>query len=400
MRHIRIDPENVEREAVSEVSGMLMEGRVGVIPTDTVYGACALASSGEAVSRLHRIKERPRGKPFPLLVASLKEAGRMVEVSRDARRLIDAFWPGPLTVVMRRLPGVALPVQEGESLGLRMPASRFCLALIERAGPIVAPSANLAGAPPPVSFDDVAEEFLERVDFAVDAGRCPRGVESTVVDATGNFTVLREGALPEQEVERALHGNAPGQRQFRILFLCTGNICRSPMAQGFAEARLSRYPGHSGRVTAGSAGIAALDGSPASREAVEVMSRRGVDISGHVARTVSLGMLDSCDLVLAMERRQVEEVRALVPRARAFLLLELGEAARLSRRTAAGLRAKDPHCMLERLEGELRGREGAPRRGELEVPDPIGMPVSEYEKVADLMERSVEDVLAYLLGGP
>jgi protein-tyrosine-phosphatase len=202
-----------------------------------------------------------------------------------------------------------------------------------------------------------------------------------------------------------------------LLFVCTGNICRSPMAEGTARARIgSRYPRRAGELAVGSAGVAGLDGEAATTEAVITMRERGVDITGHRGRSMTPHLLASSDLVLTMEARQAGTVRAMSPAplpewpepngrpssAVVMPLLRLGEAAR--RATRRGDETKPPLDLRERL-GELARaaaaiqREGSWEFGDFayEIGDPMGMPISEYSRAADAMERPVHHILDFLL---
>jgi L-threonylcarbamoyladenylate synthase len=192
-----------EPEDVRRIARVLVDGGVGIIPTDTVYGIAALAADEAAVRRVMEIKRRPPDKPLPVLVESVREAGVLAEAEGEAAAaLMREFWPGALTIVMsrRRGPGAHLPLQDERSIGLRIPDELFCLALVEHAGYLVAPSANLPGEPAPSRLEDVHDDILERVDFSVNAGACATGVESTVVDITSGVRVLREGAVPASRV--------------------------------------------------------------------------------------------------------------------------------------------------------------------------------------------------------
>ena len=190
---------------------------------------------------------------------------------------------------------------------------------------------------------------------------------------------------------------------FSVMFVCFGNLCRSPMAEGLAREVIALEHPRGGRVLVESAGLAAMDGERAAHEAVRTLAARGIDISGHRARTVTREMLARSDLVLAMEDRHTERLAALCPEAAIYTLLRLGEAARLVTRrpTAAGSPA-GPRLRLGILENEAARLE---REGlwELEgrgydVPDPMGWRAQGYEEVAGLMEPSVRDVMAALFG--
>jgi L-threonylcarbamoyladenylate synthase len=197
-------PGDVERAAKA-----LLGGGLGVIPTDTVYGIAALASNKEAVAKVFEIKQRSLDKPLPVHVASIREVNALAEADGAAAATLAArFWPGPLTIVLTRRtgPGTRLPLQPAESIGLRIPYDMFCLSLIEHAGYLVVPSANLPGAPSPRTLEDVPAGIIEQMDFVVNAGACPLGVESTVVDLIGEPAVLREGAVPAADVLEMLEG--------------------------------------------------------------------------------------------------------------------------------------------------------------------------------------------------
>jgi len=205
MFRMKIEQAGFSSGDVERTAQILLSGGVGIIPTDTVYGLAALAAHDGAVKRLLEIKERPAGKPLPVQISKVADAHRLTFADEpDAVALMEKFWPGPLTLVLRRREGIDLPFQEGESLGLRMPDNDFCLQLIETAGFLAVPSANRSGEPPPASVEEVAREIVGLVDFVIDGGARGGGVESTVVDLTGVLRVLREGAVTREEIERAL----------------------------------------------------------------------------------------------------------------------------------------------------------------------------------------------------
>jgi len=204
---IKADARFFTGEQVGRICSHLDGGAVGVMPTDTVYGLVAPGADRRAVLRVLEIKGRPPDKPLPLLVSGPEDALRLAFAGgAEARRLMDAFWPGPLTLVMKRRPGFTLPAQDEETIGLRMPECPLCIAVIERSGFIVAPSANRSGARAPASFAEVDAGLLEDVEFAVDAGACPGGRESTVVDLTCGIRILREGAVPAERVMKVAAG--------------------------------------------------------------------------------------------------------------------------------------------------------------------------------------------------
>ena len=193
---------------------------------------------------------------------------------------------------------------------------------------------------------------------------------------------------------------------FDILFVCFGNICRSPMAEGLARDIAARcYPGARSLVRVSSAGVGAQDGNPPTPEAVEAMAERGIDISSHRARKVTAEILAAADLVLAMEQRQGVRLRDMgTAGGPVQVLMKLGEAARGVESLQAGRGAeKSVRERLERLrllteEMDLEGLWQEPEYA-YDVPDPIGLTVDGYVTVAARMEAAIGDTLRTLLEG-
>jgi L-threonylcarbamoyladenylate synthase len=193
---------------LEEAARRLQNGGLVAFPTDTLYGLAAVASQERAVERLFEGKGRPRDRPLPILLASAAAVdGVAAEVSPAARCLMETFWPGGLTLVLRRHPGFrSLALAGGDTVAVRVPAHPIALELLRRVGePLTGTSANLSGHPAPRTAEEVREQLGGRVDLIVDGGPCPGGVESTVVDCTVDPPrVLREGAVPAGRVAAVL----------------------------------------------------------------------------------------------------------------------------------------------------------------------------------------------------
>lgn len=178
-----------------------------VYPTDTLYGLGALATIDEAVERVFRLKGRPPHKALPLLLA---QAGQMEEVAMPSSLawiLARHFWPGALTLVLPRAPGFhSLALAGGNTVALRVPHHPLALALIAAAGgPITGTSANVADGPDPVTVEEARRQLGDAVDLFIDAGPCPGGQGSTVLDLTGpQPLILRPGAIPRHQIEEAI----------------------------------------------------------------------------------------------------------------------------------------------------------------------------------------------------
>ena len=186
---------------------ILREGGLVCFPTDTVYGIGAAAGDDVAVRRLFAVKGRPPDKPLPLLLAELADAARVADLTPLGKALASRFWPGALTIVMRKSPSYrSLALAGGDSVALRVPDHDLVRRIVrDLGGPVTGTSANRAGAPGPVSAAEVAFQMGEMVELIIDGGRSRESAESTVVDITSTPpVVLREGAVSREEVEEVL----------------------------------------------------------------------------------------------------------------------------------------------------------------------------------------------------
>lgn len=194
---IRVDPG--ERRAPRRALEVLRQGGVIVYPTDTLYGVGCRIDEEAAVRRIFALKGRALSEPLPVLLADPADLELYgTQISAAARRLAALYWPGPLTIVVRRSPRLpALVAGGGETIGLRVPGMPLPRALIRDLGiPLVGTSANSHGARPPMTAQQVVFDLGDGVDLVIDGGRTPLGKESTVVDTTVDPPrVVRQGAL-------------------------------------------------------------------------------------------------------------------------------------------------------------------------------------------------------------
>lgn len=187
----------------------LKRGELAVIPTDTVYGVAADAFNPIAVGRLLEAKGRGRDMPTPVLVPSARTLEGLCDtVPQAARDLVEAFWPGALTIVVHHAATLAWDLGDTKgTVAVRMPLDRVALAVLEKTGPLAVSSANRSGLPPAVEAAEAERQLGTSVDVYLDAGPAGDPVPSTIVDLTGPVpTVLREGALSLDE----LRGVVPG----------------------------------------------------------------------------------------------------------------------------------------------------------------------------------------------
>ena len=191
-----------------EAGSILKNGGLVAVPTETVYGLAANALDESAVARLYEVKGRPERKPMPVMVSGEGAMDRLcLDVPRAASALAEAFWPGPLTLVLRARDGLPDIVRAGgDTLGLRCPRHALTLKLLQTADlPLAVPSANPSGLPSPGSAADVLAYFDGKIDAVLDGGPCELGEPSTLLDLTARpYRVLRQGALSEAEIRAAL----------------------------------------------------------------------------------------------------------------------------------------------------------------------------------------------------
>jgi L-threonylcarbamoyladenylate synthase len=194
--------------AIAAAATCLGQGGLVAFPTETVYGLGADACNGAAVARLYAAKGRPAFNPLIAHVADADAARRLGRFDGDAEKLAAAFWPGPLTLVLPRLPDcpvAELALAGLDSVAVRVPASPVAHALLEVfGGPVVAPSANRSGHVSPTSAAHVLADLRGRIDMVLDAGSCAIGLESTIVACLGAPTLLRPGGAAREAIERVL----------------------------------------------------------------------------------------------------------------------------------------------------------------------------------------------------
>jgi len=253
---VKTDPHHPDPGDIREAALCLRRGGLVAFPTETVYGLGADATNGKAVAAVFGVKGRPPDNPLIVHVASLEDARALVTgVGEAATALMEAFWPGPLSLVLPRSDLVVPAVSCGlDTVAIRMPAHPVALELLRQAGvPVAAPSANVSGRPSPTRAEHVLADLGGRVDFVLDGGPCPVGVESTVLDLTGPVPVLlRPGGVTVEDLRKVV-----------------GEVLVTPRG----EPPVARSPGLRYRHYAPRAGLVLVEGPPeaAAAEAVRLV---------------------------------------------------------------------------------------------------------------------------------
>jgi L-threonylcarbamoyladenylate synthase len=204
MRRVFVDPASPQRDAIQEAAKWILNGGVVAVPTDTLYGLAADPFSADAIARVVAVKGRPAERALPLIAADAAQVVlHLGALSALAMRLVERFWPGPLTLLVSAPPSLAREVTGGTGkVGIRVPADNVARAICAMAGrPVTATSANLSGEPATASPDEVERTLGDRIDLLIDTGPTRGGAASTIVDVTGAEPVLiRAGAIPWQEL--------------------------------------------------------------------------------------------------------------------------------------------------------------------------------------------------------
>ena len=196
-------------ESINLACQLLKQGEVVAVPTETVYGLAGNSTNPNAIKKIFEAKGRPSDNPLIVHIASLDMLDGIVrEFNEDAQKLANAFWPGPLTIIMPKGPKVCKETSAGlDSVGVRMPSNEIARQIIKQSGvAFSAPSANLSGKPSPTTAEDVFADMNGRIPLIIDGGNCDAGVESTVISVLETTPIiLRPGIVTKEDIESVLN---------------------------------------------------------------------------------------------------------------------------------------------------------------------------------------------------
>lgn len=306
---VKLNPLKPDLDQIRQLALSALNGKMIAFPTETVYGIGAPQSRKETIQKIYALKNRPEEKHLSYHIGDLgvlEELG--IRINGVFRFFRNQFWPGPVTFILWN--------EREEKVGVRFPKNEIATKLIHQCGePFLATSANVSGEVSPKTAEDVIKNFGDQIDILIDGGKCEYSEDSTVVDLTLNPPkILREGALAgevKQAIEKVALGEYPRKK---ILVVCTGNTCRSPMAEAWIRKELKRS-GLQNQIEVSSCGVMAREGGFASSEVNYVLKNDEIELGPFRSRACRREEVLESDLIFAMSEEHAQFIQSLCPAA-------------------------------------------------------------------------------------
>lgn len=316
-----------KEENIGLVVDVIKKGGVVIVPTDTVYGLICDGFNEESKRKIYELKGRDFSKPLIGFVDCIEKAQKFAEIDPN---FIRNKWPGKVTVIGKSKQKIPYITSNKGKTGIRIPGYDFLLDIIKNFEIIGSTSANISGEKTPSSIEEISSELKAKVDLIVDGGKTP-GRESTIWDISTYPPKLIRG---------------------KILFVCEGNSCRSPMAEYF----LKNYLKDKGlKIEVISAGLSVLQPGKFTDKTIQVMKEVGIEIPDTVSKPINFKMIEEADLIFVMENFQREKIVSYAPESREKIIV-------------------------------------------LDIPDPAGKEISHYREIRDKIKEKIKNIVLKRIG--
>ncbi len=331
MKYYKINAENPAPEVLEEAVSILNDGGVIVYPTDTLYGLGIDPANPKAVQKLYALKGRLKSNPVSLMTDTIDAIEESLGLLPEKTLLhLSKLFPGKFTALLENTikPGRILydTFKEQDKVGWRIPENTFCNLLSKTFGkPVSTTSANLSGKGNVTDISQVLAHFGNKLDLVIDSGPIESTLGSTIIDFTKNpLMIVREGDIKKNNVQTLL--KEPDLRVkkevFEIVFVCSGNICRSPMAEGILKAMVAKTRFRN-IVRISSAGTLTLPPNPAHELAAKIADANEINIRAHLAKHITQKVIDDAEIIICMAVNHMEYLRKYFPNDKhKFILLK------------------------------------------------------------------------------
>jgi L-threonylcarbamoyladenylate synthase len=323
MEYYKINPKNPDPVSISRTVEVLKDGGIIVYPTDTLYGLGVDMTNPKAVNKLLHLKRRSLSSPISLMVDSINSMEEIIgTISPKKQALLKNILPGKFTVLLKNKNKEISEKEHPwnhlnqEKVGFRIPDYAVCHELsVQLKKPISSTSANISGQESVLNITDVISYFGNKLDLILDAGPMNSNKGSTVIDLTKlPFLVIREGDISMEKLGELLPGISFQKRKtkFNVVFVCTGNICRSPMGEGILKAMVKKTK-FKDIFYIQSAGTLDLGPLPAHDFSLKIADDNEVDLSSHKAKQISKQIVDDASIIFCMAMNHLHYLKKHYP---------------------------------------------------------------------------------------
>jgi len=334
MKYLQINPKNPDPQIIKEASRCLDKGGLIVYPTDTLYGLGVDAYNRKAVNKLFKVKKREKNRPVSIMLNSMQQIKEIFGFNPAHIKIdLDKILPGKCTAIINNSYQKKIPILENadkpgtylEKVAIRIPANPISGSLAHLFdSPISCTSANISGKENMFSIDNIVSQLGNQIDLVLDAGRMPASMGSTVIDFTSDpYAILRVGDVPRNELQKILSKDIEiVKNKYIITFVCSGNICRSPIAEAILKKMFGKTK-YKSNVMVHSAGTLSIPTSAAHGYAVDICHDAEIDLTHHLSKHITKEIVKNSDIVFCMAQNHISYLIKKYPEDKSkFILLK------------------------------------------------------------------------------